>query len=74
MAKIRHIALASLDPAKTAEFFIQGFGVEVKHPDAFYEVKLLAPDSVLMDITDKPWPGSQPAAVAGAGESGKANR
>lgn len=26
MPKIRHIALASMDPAKTAEFFIQGFG------------------------------------------------
>jgi len=26
MPKIRHIALASLDPAKTAAFFVEGFG------------------------------------------------
>ena len=35
--------------------------------DAFYEVKFVGPDTVLFDIAEKPWVGTEPAAAAKQG-------
>jgi hypothetical protein len=55
MARIRHIALTTKDPEKTAAFYMQAFGMqEVSR----YEVKWSGPDGVVLDVSQSGWLGA----------------